>query len=141
MHPLAAAWTGTALPHSTTGASHAGATSLVHSTLTAAGTALPGSSVGTRSPAAFLEVLTAIRDVFLEELGELADLLFGEWKLRGHLVHTELRFLLDCELPGFLAMVLASLLAFLLFGRLCRRSHANGKGGSDKSDSFHSTRF
>ena len=68
MHPLAAAWTGTALPHSTARASHARTTSLTHSTLTATGTALPGSSVGTRSPAASLKVLTTVRDVFLEEL-------------------------------------------------------------------------
>ena len=128
MHSLATAWTGTAMPHSTTGASHTG-------------TAMPGSAFGTRSPAASLEVLTAIRDVFLEELGEFLDLLFGEWKFRRHLVHTELRFLLDGELPGFLAMMLTGLLPFLPFGRLCCRSHANGKGGSNKSDSFHSTRF
>ena len=141
MHPMGTAWTGTALPHATTGASHAGTTATVHSTLTAMGAALSRSAVGTRSPAAPLKVLTAIRDVFLEELGEFLDLLFGERKLCGHLVHTELRFLLNGELLGFLAMVLARLLAFLPFGRLSCRSHANGKGGSDESDSFHSTRF
>jgi hypothetical protein len=63
--------------------------------MTAMGAAMAANFVRTSSTAASLEVLTAIRDVLLEELAEFLDLLFGERKLRGHLVNTELCFLLD----------------------------------------------
>ena len=96
MHPLDPAWAGTSLPHSATGAFHTGSSTSVHSTMTAAmGAAMAASFVRTSSTDASLEVLTAIRDVLLEELAEFLDLLFGERKLRGHLVNTELCFLLD----------------------------------------------
>lgn len=116
--------------HASARTTHTGTTTLTHTALRSTGTALTLTGFRTGSVAASLEVLTAILDVFLVELGEFLDLFGGQGKLGGHFIYAELGFLFYGEL-GFLAMMLTLVLSGLLSGRLCCCADADGKAGSD----------